>query len=69
MPRYPIVIEQGPNNFSAFAPDVPGCVATGANREEVTEQMASALRFHIESLRHDGEPVPNPGTSDTYVEI
>jgi predicted RNase H-like HicB family nuclease len=69
MPRYPIVIEQGASNYSAFAPDVPGCVATGASRDEVTEQMAAALRFHIASLRHDGEPIPSPGVSDTYVEI
>lgn len=69
MPRYPIVIEQGSRNFSGYAPDVPGCAATGASRAEVTERMGDALRFHLERLRLDGEPIPAPGVSDTYVEV
>jgi predicted RNase H-like HicB family nuclease len=69
MPRYPIVIEHGTGNLSAHAPDVPGCVATGTDRDDVIAQMTSALRFHLESLRRDGRPIPRPGVSDTYVEI
>lgn len=69
MQRYPIVIEEGPDNCSAYAPDVPGCVATGPDRDTVAEQMAAALRFHFEALRLRGEPIPKPSASDTYVEI
>ena len=69
MPRYPIVIEQGAENYSAYAPDVPGCVAAGRKRDDVTEQMTEALKFHFEALRRDGQPIPRPGVSDTYVDI
>ncbi len=55
--EYPIVIEQTPQNFSAYAPDLPGCVATGATREEVIGEMRAAIAFHIESLREHREPV------------
>lgn len=67
--RYPIVIEQEAENFSAYAPDVPGCVATGGSRDAVIEKMAQALKFHLETLRVDGEPIPQPGRSDTYVDV
>ncbi len=56
--EYGIVIEQTSKNFSAYAPDLPGCVATGATRDEVVREMRSAIAFHIESLRDHGEPVP-----------
>lgn len=69
MPRYPIVIEQGDRNYSAYAPDVPGCVAVGSTVDETTKQMAEALAFHIEMLREDREPIPQPGESVTYVEV
>lgn len=69
MARYPIVIEHGIDNYSAYAPDVPGCVAAGTTRDEVTERIAEALKLHFESLRIEGESIPRPGISDTYVEI
>jgi predicted RNase H-like HicB family nuclease len=69
MPRYPIVIEKGESNYSAYAPDVPGCVAVGLTVEETTEQMAEALAFHFDGLREDGEPIPEPGDSVTYVDV
>ena len=56
--EYTIVIEDTPRNFSAYAPDLPGCVATGATRDEVVREMGSAIAFHIESLREHREPVP-----------
>lgn len=56
--EYTIVIEQTPRNFSAYAPDLPGCVATGATREDVVREMRSAIALHIESLREHREPVP-----------
>ena len=58
--RYAIVIEQAENNFSAYAPDLPGCVATGASLEAVEAEMREAITFHLQGLREDGEPIPPP---------
>ena len=60
--RYAIVIEQAEGNFSAYAPDLPGCVATGATLAEVEAEMREAIAFHIDGLREDGLPIP-PGSS------
>ncbi|HEX8084746.1 MAG TPA: type II toxin-antitoxin system HicB family antitoxin [Solirubrobacteraceae bacterium] len=57
---YLIVIESGPNNYGAYAPDVPGCVATGRTVEECEREMREALVFHFEGLREFGEPIPEP---------
>lgn len=67
--EYTIVIEQTPKNFSAYAPDLPGCVATGATRDEVVREMRSAIEFHIEGLREHREPVPDPRCTAAVVEI
>jgi predicted RNase H-like HicB family nuclease len=66
--RYTIVIEQADGNYSAYAPDVPGCVATGATIEEVQQAMHEALVFHLEGLREQGLPLPQPSTV-AYVDI
>ena len=67
--RYLIVVEASDTGFSAYSPDLPGCVATGQTRQEVEEQMREAIEFHIDGLREEGQDVP-PGTSySTYVEI
>ena len=66
---YTIVIEQTPQNFSAYAPDLPGCVATGRTRDEVVGEMRSAIAFHIESLREHGEPVPAAQCSAVVVDV
>ena len=58
--QYAIVIEKSPRNYSAYAPDLPGCVATGATEEQVIHEMRRAIEFHIEGLRDQGEPVPAP---------
>jgi predicted RNase H-like HicB family nuclease len=58
--RYVIVIEQTGGNYSAYAPDVPGCVATGATIEEVQQALQEALIFHLEGLREEGLPIPQP---------
>ena len=55
---YAIVIEKSPRNFSAYVPDLPGCVATGTTRKGVTRLIQEAIEFHIDSLREHGEPVP-----------
>ena len=67
--EYTIVIEETPRNFSAYALDLPGCVATGATRDDVAREMRSAIAFHIESLREHREPVPDPRCTATVVDI
>jgi predicted RNase H-like HicB family nuclease len=69
MRRYLVVIEATPSGFSAYSPDVPGCVATGRTRDEVERQMHDALEFHLDGLREDGQPIPEPSTSAAYVDV
>jgi predicted RNase H-like HicB family nuclease len=66
--RYAIVIEGEPGDYSAYVPDLPGCVATGDSIEETTDEIREAVRFHIEGLREDSEPVPEPNAIIDYVE-
>ena len=58
--RYTIVIERTPNNYAAFVPDLPGCVATASTKEELLAEIRDAIEFYIEGMREDGEPVPPP---------
>ena len=67
--RYAIVIEKAANNYSAYVPDLPGCVATGATIEEVEAQIREAIAFHLEGLREDGLPAPHPSSRVEYVEV
>lgn len=69
MQRYPILIEKGERNYSAYSPDVPGCVATAATRRELEHRMQEALALHVESLRTAGEAVPEPSLAVAYVEV
>lgn len=62
---YAIVIEKSPRNFSAYVPDLPGCVATGTTRKDVTRLIREAIEFHIDGLREHGEPVPPPRITAT----
>jgi predicted RNase H-like HicB family nuclease len=67
--RYLVLIEGGPpSNYSAWSPDVPGCVATGATLEEVEREMRTAIALHLEGLAEDGEPLPEPSGPGVYVE-
>jgi len=66
---YAIVIEKGEGNLSAYVPDLPGCVATGGTVEEVEREIQGAIEFHIEGLRADGLPVPEPSSRVEYVEV
>ena len=66
--RYAVVIEKAAGNFSAYVPDLPGCVATGSTVADVERQIRAAIRFHIEGLRADGLPVPAPSSIAQYVE-
>ena len=69
--RYLIVIEGADGaNYSAYVPDLPGCVATGATREDVEREMRDAIAFHLEGLRDAGQPIPEPSElSATYVQV
>ena len=67
--KYLIVIEETSAGFSAYSPDLPGCVSTGATREEVEKNMQEAIEFHLDGLRLDGALIPPPRTYSSYVEI
>ncbi|MDP3552998.1 type II toxin-antitoxin system HicB family antitoxin [Methylocystis sp.] len=58
--RYAVVIEKAGDNYSAYVPELPGCIATGASVPEVERELREAMRFHIEGLEADGLPVPLP---------
>ncbi len=68
MKKYAIVIERGEHNLSAYVPDLPGCVATGRTVEEIERLMKEAVEFHLEGMREDGDPNPEPHTDVAYVE-
>lgn len=60
---YLVVVERAAHNFAAYVPDLPGCVVTGVTREQTVERMREAIALHLEGLRADGEPIPEPVTS------
>lgn len=67
--RYAIVIEKAAGNYSAYVPDLPGCVATGATVVEVQQQIREAIAFHLDGLREDGQPEPVAASVVDYVEV
>jgi predicted RNase H-like HicB family nuclease len=67
--KYLIVIEQTATGYSAYSPDVPGCVATGNTRLEVEREMRDAISFHLDGLKADGVPLPESRTVSSYVEV
>ena len=67
--KYLIVIEKSGTGYSAYSPDIPGCVATGTTRDETEREMKSAIAFHIEGLRSEGMALPTPHSSSSYVEV
>lgn len=69
MNRYLIIVEETPSGYSAYSPDVPGCVAAAATRSEVEREMHDAIEFHIEGLRASGEKVPKPRSQASYCEV
>ena len=69
MKRYAVVIEKAPGNYSAYVPDLPGCVATGATIEETEREIREAIEFHLEGLRDAGQPIPEPTSRMAYVEV
>lgn len=69
MARYAVVIEEGPGNYGAYVPDLPGCVAVGDTVEETCREIAEAIAFHIEGMRADGLPIPEPMSTISYVDV
>ena len=66
--KYTVVIEKTPNNYAAYVPDLPGCVATASTREELLEEIREAIEFHVEGMCEDGEPIPAPQTTAAVVD-
>jgi len=66
--KYAVVYEKTPNNYSAYVPDLPGCVATGATREEVERNIREAIALHLKGLRREREPIPEPASWSELVE-
>jgi len=69
MKKYLIVVEPTGTGYSAYSPDLDGCVATGKTREEVESQMQEAIAFHLEGMARNGETIPDPRSYSTYVEV
>ena len=69
MPRYLIIIEKANANFSAYSPDLPGCIATGKTQEDVTRNMHDAIEMHLQGLREDDLPIPEPSVVAEYVTV
>ena len=67
--KYLIVIDTTATGFSAYSPDLPGCVSTGATRDECEANMRDAVEFHLDGLREEGLPIPAPGSSAAFVDV
>ncbi len=67
--RYLVILEKTETGFSAFCPDLPGCAASGATREETEENMKDAIAFHLDGMQQEGLEIPKPHSSSTYLEI
>ena len=68
MKRYAVVIEKTETGFGAYVPDLPGCVSTGHTLEERERNIGEAIKFHLDGMREDGDPIPEPTTVTAYVE-
>ena len=69
MKKYLVIVEKTDTGYSAYSPDLDGCVATGSTREEVESQMQEAIESHLEGMTRNGEAIPEPHTYSRYVEV
>ncbi len=69
MHRYLVIFEKANDNYSAYSPDIPGCIATGSTRNEAEKNIKEAISFHIEGLAKDGLPIPEPSSFTEYIEV
>ncbi|MDP9272480.1 MAG: type II toxin-antitoxin system HicB family antitoxin [Chloroflexota bacterium] len=67
--KYTVVYERTPRNYSAYVPDLPGCVAAAKTKEETRRLIREAIEMHIEAMREDGEPIPDPGNATEVIEV
>ncbi len=67
--KYAIVVEKGDTSYGAYVPDLPGCVAAAQTRDEVLKLIKEAIEFHLEGMRTDGDPIPEPHSEMEYVEV
>jgi predicted RNase H-like HicB family nuclease len=67
--KYTVVYERTARNYSAYVPDLPGCVAAAKTKTETRRLIKEAIRLHIEAMREAGEPIPEPGTSTELIEV
>jgi len=67
--KYPVIIEKAESNYSAYSPDLPGCVSTGTTLKETLSRMRDAIQFHLEGLKKEGLNIPEPSTKVEYIEI
>ena len=69
MKKYLVIYEKAKENYSAYSPDIPGCIATGKTRKETEKNIKEAINLHIDGLKEDGQPLPEPSSFTEYVEI
>jgi len=67
--KYLIIIEKSASGYSAYSPDIDGCVATGRTREEVERSISEAIEFHLDGLRQEGAAIPQPHTQSLYLQV
>ena len=69
MQKYLVIFEKAEHNYSAYSPDIPGCIATGTTRQEAEKNIKEAINLHLEGLTSDGLPIPEPSSSTEYIEV
>ena len=69
MKKYAVVVERGPNNFSAYVPDLPGCITTAKTLDEISHNIREAIALHLEGMAEDGDRIPEPSTLALEIEI
>ena len=67
--QYMVVVEKGESSYGAFVPDLPGCIAVGETEQEVIELIQEAIQFHLEDLQTEGQPIPQPVSKSTFIEV
>ena len=67
--QYVVILEEGPESWGAYVPDLPGCVAAGATREEALELIQEVIEFHLDGMKEDGDPIPEPHSYSEVVQV
>ena len=67
--QYVVILEEGPGSWGAYAPDLPGCVAVGETRQDVLDLIREAIEFHLDGMKEDGDPIPEPHSHSEVVQV